>query len=288
MPNFDQRKLIERLNLDENVELMPHEINELLEQELSKPAEEVDARLVNDLLDLLNADAASENQKEACWKEIEKKVRTKRCHGYAVVLRRIAAVAAAVVVLFFVSFETARAFRWTFLLKLLAPVAETFGIYSSNTFDSQQTAPDNAVLSEDDTGYTQTSYTRLADMPAEVDGYRTVPAWVPERFAFLQGSFYEDPEMVNISASYADEDDILSLNTWVFYNDDIIFNYYFERTLEEPATDTIEGIEVTYYHNLEDERLSASWIDGAAHYQVFGDVTVDELDRFIRSMLDTE
>jgi len=288
MPNLDQRKLIERLNLDKNVELMPHELNELLEQELSKPAEEVDARLVSDLLDLLNADKASDAQREACWQEIETKVQKKKRHGYAVVLRRIAAAAAAVIVLFFVSFETAKAFRWTFLLKLLAPVAETFGIYSSNVFENQHTAQNDAMLSEDDTGYEQLSFASIDDMPAEVDGYRVTPAWVPERFAFLQGSVYEDPEMANISTSYIDEDDILSLNTWVFHTDDVIFNYSFERTLEEPITDIIEGIEVTYYHNSGDKHLSASWIDETAHYYVFGNVTPEELDHFIRSMLGTE
>ena len=51
--DMKNRTIIEHLKNDGTTELMPHELNEILDQELSKPAEEVDAQLVRDLLDLL-------------------------------------------------------------------------------------------------------------------------------------------------------------------------------------------------------------------------------------------
>ena len=285
MPNFDQRKLLERLNQDQELELMPYELNELLEKELSKPEDEMDFQLVDDLLDLLGAENPTRAQQEACWQEIEKRIQPSKKRGYAVVLRRIAAAAAVLVVLFFVSFETAKAFRWTFLLKLLAPVAETFGIYSSNTFDSQHAGLNDDAFIDEDTEYEQLNYASLADMPAEVDGYPVVPAWVPERFEFLQGSIYEDPDMAYITVSYMAED-VLILNTSIFYNDEAVLSYDYERTLSEPMIEELSGTSVSYYQNEDEGMLSASWIVDDAHYHAVGDLTIAEMQQVIEGMLE--
>ena len=284
MPNrFEHRELMNQLIHDKKSELMPHELNDILEKELSKPAEDVDVQLVNDLLDLLGAEEPTAAQKEACWQNIQEK---RKPFHWQRALRRIAAAAAAIMVLFFVSFETAKAFRWTFLLKLLAPVAETFGIYSTSTFDSETSANINAIVLDDDTEYEQLTYASIDQMPSELNGYKALPGWVPERFAFAQGSYYQDPDMEHCSIFYAFMEDFLTIEISVFYNDESVFGFEYERTLPQPLTEEINGHTVNYYHNMEGNSLSASWIDGTAHYHVHGNISAGELEQIVGGMME--
>lgn len=238
------------------------------------------------LLDLLGGEKPAEAEKEACWKGIQAKRNMPKRSGCKPVLRRIAAAAAVLAIMFVVTFETAQAFRWSFLLKLLAPVAETFGIYSAGTFESE-VPEDDAALVIDDTGYEQLTYAALDQMPAEVSGYKVVPDWTPERFAFNLGTLYEDPDMAYCTLFYQNNDEAFSVNSYIYHNDDTVFSYEYERTLSEPLNEDIDGFSVSFYHNNEDgEVLAASWIDGDAHYHVEGMLTYDELRQIISSMME--
>lgn len=287
MPNsYDQRKLMDRLVQDKDAELMPNEINSILEKELSKPADEVDMQLVNELLELLGEEEPNAADKEASWQIIQQERKPKKRFNWRKTINRAAAIAAAIVVVFFVSFESAKAFRWTFLLKLLTPVAETFGIYSTSTIESEEPAVQNALVIED-TGYEQVTYDSIEQMPAEVGGYRIIPTWVPDRFGFRQGTIYEDPDMVYCTLSYRDDEDTIRVNTCIYYNSDSVFSYVYERTLTEPKIEEENGIFVSYYYNNIDEDISsASWIDSEAHYQMEGNITDAELRQIVRSMIE--
>lgn len=287
MPNsYDQRKLMDRLVQDKDAELMPNEINSILEKELSKPADEVDMQLVNELLELLGEEEPNAADKEASWQIIQQKRKPKKRFNWRKTINRAAAIAAAIVVVFFVSFESAKAFRWTILLKLLTPVAETFGIYSTSTIESEEPAVQNALVIED-TGYEQVTYDSIEQMPAEVGGYRIIPTWVPDRFGFVQGSIYEDPDMAYCSLSYRGNGDTIRVNTVIYYSGDAVFSYEYERTLIEPQSEDVNGILVSYYYNNEEGKISsASWIDRDAHYQVEGNITEEELRRIVNGMIE--
>lgn len=287
MPNsYDQRKLIDRLVQDKDVELMPNEINRFLENELSKSADEVDMQLVNELLELLGEEEPNAEDKEACWQSIQQERKPQKRFNWRRTIKRVAAVAAMIVVVFFVSFESAKAFRWTFLLKLLTPVAETFGIYSTTTIESAEPAVQNTLVIED-TGYEQVTYDSIEQIPSEVGGYRITPAWVPERFAFIQGNVYEDPDMAYCTLSFRDNEDMLRVNTYIYFNEELVVGYVYERTLSEPRNEEVDGALVSFYHNNEDgEILSSSWIDREANYQVEGNVTEKEMKRIVYSMIE--
>lgn len=287
MPNiYDQRKLLDQLIYDEETELMPHEINEILEKELSKPADEADMQLIDELLELLGTENPTAASKEACWKSIQKKRKAKKRFAWKKAMHHAAAAAAVLIVVFFVSFESAKAFRWTSLLKLLAPVAETFGIYSASTFDSEDSDNNNSVLIED-TGYEQITYTSLEQMPSEVGGYQIIPDWVPERFSFVQGNVYEDPDMALCSVSYKYMDSSLGVNTYIYYNDEAVVGLEYERTLSEPRSEEVKNLSINFYHNHEDGKLSAaSWIYEDAHYDVEGNLTNEELRQIVASLIE--
>lgn len=138
-------KIIERLRSEKDMELMWLEVSKILDEELSKPAEEIDIAFVDALMDLVEIEEPSKKELERGWSEIQKKVHMRKQRNWTNVLTRIVAVLIAVIVLFFLSFETAKAFRWPYLLKALAPVAETFSIYSTSNVDSQVLNQDSIV-----------------------------------------------------------------------------------------------------------------------------------------------
>lgn len=288
MPN-EINKMFERLNLNEDMEMMRHELSRMMEEELSKPADEVDVELVEEILALLEVEAPEQEEQDACWAAIQKNMKKNRSRRTGRIVRRCAAIAAAIVVMFFVSLGTARAFRWTFLLKLLAPVAETFGIYSTSNLETEtsDTQAGEGLVSYSfiDTEYEQVDYENLDEMLKAQKNLKIEADEVPERFEFVQGSVYEDPDIVRTTITFAANEDILTLTSIGYTNDDSVSGYVFERTLDEPVVEYISGKEVTYYHNQTENQLSAAWIDQDVVYMIRGAISEDELRQIIGNLL---
>lgn len=282
----NEQKIIERMRSEKEMEMMRHEISRLLDEELSKPAEDMDLQRIDELLDLLEADGPTRKQKTECWKSIQEKRKARSCIRWKRFFYCGAAAAAVLAAVFFVSFETAKAFQWTHLLKILAPVAETFGILSTSNLSSDLPVQDNQIYIDEETEYSQQSFLSLAEIPAEKNGFRVTPKWVPERFAFHQGAIYEDPDMADISITYLDGEDMLFLRTMILYDDENIFSYVYEKTLEEPITEVFEDITLSYYRNMDDNMMSVSWIDREAHYHLMGNITLEEVRLIVGSILE--
>lgn len=280
----NDRILIEHLKNDRTTELMPHELNEMLDRELSKPAEEVDTQLVRDLLDLLDEEAPSQKSKEECWKAIQTHTQKKGTGGRNVMLRRICTVAAALVMIVIVSFGTAKAFNWTFLLKLLSPVAETFGIYSANSPDNHVDASDDHEYIDGDTEYEQVNYTVLEDMPTQLRGYTIVPGWIPERYTFATGSIYEDPDVAIVSIFFQNDDKFLTLNISFYENEADAYAFVYESSPEHEKSMQVENQTLTYYHNDSGEIRAASAIAQNVHVYIGGSISEYELEQIIASM----
>ena len=68
MPNrSNPSDIINRLINDKDAELMPLELNRILEEELAKPEAEIDVQLVDALLKLLEEAEPSEVEKRRMW-----------------------------------------------------------------------------------------------------------------------------------------------------------------------------------------------------------------------------
>ena len=287
MSNVSNRyKIIERLRSEKDMELMRLEVSKILDEELSKPAEEIDVAFVDALMDLVDVGEPSETQLEQGWSDIQKKLHVRKQRSWTNALTRVAAVLVAVIAVFFLSFETAKAFRWTHLLKVLAPVAETFGIYSASIIDSQAPNQDSIVYTDEETEYSQQTYLSLAEMPAEVDGFRIVPKWMPERFSFLQGAVYTDPDMAEASVTYQAGEETVIIRCMLSYSDDDAFSYEYERTLDIPLTEVVNGLTLSIYENTDSKKLAGSWVDHDAHYQITGYITIEELKMIVGSMME--
>jgi len=278
------RILIEHLKNDKTTELMPHDLRAMLDQELTKSADQVDTQLVRDLLDLLEEEAPTQKSKEECWDAIQKQTQKQGNKGRNVVLRRICTVAAALVLVVFVSFETAKAFNWTFLLKLLGPTMETFGIYSAYNPISSTDESVNHEYADEDIEYGQVNYTKLEDMPTKLNGYTIVPGWVPERYTFETGSVFEGDSMTVVSLFFRNEGAYLSFSISFYENEEDTSAFVYESYTESEHSIQVEEQLVTYYFNDTGEIRAASAIAQNVHVYIGGSITEYELEQIIASM----
>lgn len=294
MMNTDHKQMIlDRLEGDSATALTMDDLNQMLEEELAKPPEQIDTALVDDLLDLLNAPQPTDAEQEAAWQQIEKELQgKKRPHSSRVstALRRIVAVAAILVAGFFLSLGTAQAFKWTNLLKFLEPLAETFGIYSDNTQPKESAFTNAAVYTDEETGIVQQQYTAQDVLPEDYQDYRVLPVWLPERFSFLQGSIYDDGQAAVITAVYLGGEDLFNLTTTVFASEEDVSSYWYEyeKSWQDPVSRSINSLPVTFYKNSNTNRGAASWIFNNAHYIAIGNVTEAELEQIVSTIIEVQ
>ena len=285
MPNPIDQKIIERLANDPSGEMKAYELEELLEKELAKEAEEIDPSLVSELLETLEPGDIPDGLKEKVWQQtITKKKPAYKCAPW---ICRFIAIAAVIVLVFGLTIGAAQAFRWTFLLKLLKPVAQTFGIYLNYADDQPTAIPEISYgVSQEETS--QVMYDDLSALPDEHQGYALKPGWIPEGYAFVQASSFVDSILTKYAICYQRGTD--ELNVFImFYPDlDTTSSQFFERT-DEIVTERIIGSKmVTFYRNANDQIQSVSWLDGNAHYCIAGHIAADDVDKMVESFSNTQ
>ena len=279
-------------------EVTEEKLNEILEKELQKPDNEVDLELVDEILAELNPMEVTPDEISASWTRLEAKInqngptakagteKTARARKrirrpLLVFLRRAVLAAAAVVLLFFVSLGSARAMRWTFLLKLLNPIAQTFGISLDEL--KPDTPPAEAYSSRIDAQSMQ-QFSTEDEIPIEYNGYRIKLNNIPERFTFSNGTFYPSDLMKTFNCMYQSGDEWLFYNVNIFETDQVGIEYQFETTMEVQEKRQIGMIELTFYHNGDDETQSVSWVDRNAHYSIYGHISLEELTDIINGI----
>lgn len=278
----DERRIAEHLKNDRKTELMPYELNEILEQELSKPEAEVDGRLVREILELLETEAPSPKEKEKCWNAVRREVKNSSRRWAP--LRWVCSVAAGMVAVFFISFGAASALNWTFLLKHFGPIAETFGLYSMSNVD-QEAAENQNVYTDEPSEYKQLNYGSLTEMPAQLRGERIIPGWIPERFQFVTGAIYEDENMASASLYFGDAAGAkLTLILSFYQNDEDITSYVYEVSTANQNNIAAGGRTLTYYFNDDGEIRAVSAIEENAHFYIGGNISAEELNQIVASM----
>lgn len=291
MPNANRDEEKRVLNYLSAEGVTEDRLNELLEEELSKPKDRIDMQLVEDILSELEPEQVSEDEINASWQRLEKKIdalhvgEAKTYPGsdatkkkpWFIVLRNIGLVAAAVVILLYVSIGTAKATRWTFLLKLLQPITETFGIKLGDDVEPMFEEEYAFALDEGE----MKIFSSTDEIPEKYKGYSIQLSGIPERFSFLEGSFYSSEQMDSFDFAFIDGEDWLSYNVNFFKTESAGIKYEFETTLEADEKKYIGMIEVSFYHNGDDRIQSVSWINKDGHYSLIGNITVGELNEII-------
>lgn len=287
MPNANERKIIERIANDSALEMNTHELKELLDLELSKPAEEMDVQLVQELLEILQPGEVPQAKKQEVWQNVSRAILSERKKTHPL-LRRFVAVAALIVLLFGLTIGAASAFRWTFLWKLLEPVAETFGIYRNYSEKDRSETTDAHLYTLEEAESVQELYTDLAMLPDTFMGYMIKPKWIPEGYEFLQATVYSDSTMCAYTIDYTRENDEMSTSVTFYLDEEAVLGHLYERTVDIPMEQLIGQVKVTFYRNTTDKVQLVSWIDGDAHYNTRGNLTVDEIERIVGSFVNKE
>jgi len=286
MPNrSNSSEIAKRLINDKEAELMPLELNRMLEEELAKPEAEIDVQLVDELLKPLEEAEPSEVEKRRMWQGISERLEREaleRREGFS--WRRVAVVAVAAVLLFTLTLGAAQALHWTFLLKLLKPLAQTFGIVTTDQLTESDSIEERVSVDDDD--FEQTVYNSLEAMPKEIKGHAVVPGWVPERYVFEQGVVFDNGLFEKDNVMYRNNDGWLSIDVTLNQDQDAAVDYQYERAIEEPEKIDIAGIEVIFYENSRDGNIHAAWVKENVNYNLFGAVSREEVIQIIESMIE--
>ena len=129
MSKFDEQKILDRLANDKYAEMNADDLEQLLNAELDKPADEMDTLLIQEILRTLRTEEPDPERMKADWSLVKKYLPHRRTvRRWPRRLMRFGAAAAAITIVMFSALRDAEAFRWTLLRKILIPVAETFGI----------------------------------------------------------------------------------------------------------------------------------------------------------------
>ena len=196
--------------------------------------------------------------------------------------RRVAVAVVAAILLLTMTLGVAQALRWTFLLKLLEPLAQTFGIVTTDQLTESDSIEGEVSVEGDDTE--QIVYDSFEAMPKTYKGHVVVPGWVPERYAFDHGTFFDNGWVEKHTVSYRYNDQSLSIDMILNRDEDAAVDYQYERAIDEPKTIDVEGIEALFYENSREGSIYAVWINDNVNYNLFGVVTREELIRIIGSM----
>ena len=284
MSNQIKSKIMERLANDPTLEMNYDDLEQLLEAELAKPADEIDAVLVDEILDAMNAPEPDPEQMRRSWHAVKASLpRQAKAHVPQAIVR-FGAVAAAVIMIMFVTLREAEAFRWTLIEKILKPVAETFGIVITNQEDITPEETESTLYSIEDAPSTFIEYASLEEIPETAHGYLIRPKWIPEDFKLSGASLYSTTGIDIYSLDFVNNDRTFNLYIHIYTDEDTVYSYEFERTLDIPIEKAIGQHIVTFYTNADDEHQSTLWIYENAHYRLFGELTINEIEKFISLM----
>lgn len=281
----EKLEIAKRLRLSTESEMSRDDLEKLLEEELTKPDAEMDATLVQMILELLE-DGPSEEEQHDAWQQIENQLSSKRRWQPALnMLARIAAIGVILLAVMFTMYGTARAFNWEFLLRWMRPFAETFMLYSGDLPEATAVPAPSEVYSDAVSDIAQTEFTSLADCPDEIAGYPAKPVWMPERFAYVQSSYYADAQMSSITHLYQCDDGVCIVDVIVYNPDNGVNSYSYEQTNSTSYTTNVAGYDATYYKNNEGGLISAAWMDEAANYSINGSLSEEELTTILTTMM---
>jgi len=285
MSKNDERKIIDSLANDKTVEMKSDDLEQMLNIELNKPESEIDAQLVQEILNALEPSAPDPAQLRAGWTRVKENLpkRQEKCR-WCSRLVRIAASAAVISIVLVSSMEEAGAFRWTLIQKLLKPVAETFGIIIDDESDTVPEDNELTVYSVSDAPSSLVTYATIDEVPDTHEGYIIRPRWLPEGFAFSAGSYFSSAESDIYSLDFSNGNQQFNLLIHIITVEDAVYSREFERTLSVPIERNIGQHTVTFYNNADDIIQSAFWIIENSNYLLSGELDVDRIMRFVEHM----
>lgn len=270
-------------------------VDDLLNEALELTDCRVEADVLNEAVQIrlaqMNLDETPEEARERYmrWQAHEKQT-VKRPNRF-LALRVAAAAIAGVLVLTISSYGVARAFDWRFIIRILQPFAETFGL-SERVSDTAADNLDDLVkqsseemaqsLEQDVDAFMEKRYDSLDEMPGIVSGYVGRPSWIPEGYSFSYGISYLDRNRAFLTTVYSNGETEffvrLAVSIGVETQEDILFE-------KNPGTGEIQmvsGYEVVFFSNM--DLTGAVWSANDAYYLISGYLEIGDIKRIIQSI----
>lgn len=284
MNRNEKMEIAKRLRHSKEMEMSRDDLEAMLEAELSKPETEMDTELVQQILEMLE-EAPSQEQQRGAWQKTSKRLMLKQWQPVVSGLTRFAAAIVILVAVLLATYGTAKALNWEFLLRWMKPFAETFMIYSGDD-PAPTSAPSEITIFEDfDMEFTQQEYATLADCPDKIDGYPAKPVWMPERFAYSQGSMYSDMHITSISHIFRSNDGNCVLDISMLKDPNEADAYHFERVPDENISEGTIGYQITFYTNTDNAISAASWVKKNTSYYISGQFSKEEITSIVEAMM---
>ena len=284
MSNQNKSKIMERLANDPVLEMNYDDLEELLDAELAKPADEIDMSLVNEILDAINAPEPDPIRMQQDWHTVKANLPRRAKVHMPKALVRFGAVAAAVIMIMFVTLRDAEAFRWTLIEKILKPVAETFGIVIGDQEEITPEENESMLYTIEDAPSEFIEYDSLDDIPETAHGYLIKPKWIPEGYELSNASLYSATGIDIYSMDFKKDTKWFNFYVHIYTNENTVYSYEFEHVLDTPIEKMIGQHTVTFYDNAKTETQCIFWIHENAHYRLNGNLDENEADLFIREM----
>lgn len=289
----EKQERIRRLLSDTETELSRDDLEQMLEDELSRPEEQLDTALISEIVTRLE-EGASAREQEAAWRATAQQLGAQSRKQANPAIRwfaRIAAVLAIVLGVLVTTYKTAEAFNWQLVLRLMRPMAETFMLYTGMQPEITEqpvplAEPTEEAYADGGKGNEAWEYASPGDVPGSLLGYPVMPRGIPERFVYLQGSGYSDDLNVSVTHVYAGESDMCIFSVLILRDDSITSSQLYERTPDEPEEMYIAGCRVLFYVNSDDATMAASWVRDSAQYSLFGAISEEELARIVEATME--
>lgn len=242
-------------------EMVANELVEMLEAELNKKDAEMDTQLVEEIMLTLEPDGPDAATLERTWERIASGLPGAQRKRKA--LRVLGWLGKAAVCILVV------------LMLLLAVYGVTKAAGEEPPPGLAQECASNGVLHT----------TAEDEFPDTYKGYRVIPAWIPDRFAFEQATRYENGNTAKSTIIYDSPRGACIVTVTSYIDGAIVPQYVYEKRLHENGEWSVGGCLVDHYVNSDADMLSASWVFGDAHYFVGGMVTDGEMIQIVESLI---
>lgn len=270
-------------------EVRTEDLERFVQEELKKDEEVMDTQALAEALELLHGpdEARKQADKEAVWQAIERDLPRRKAdkprHGRFA--RKMGLAAAVLSVLLVTSFGCAYAFNWQFLVRIFEPIASRFG-FVVNVAPEEFDPPNRIIDSGEMEGLDaqvmgKEVYERLEDVPQTIDGYPVIFPWVPEGFEFINATYISDPQIRSICSLYQCGEDELLIECTVCADSDIVSVMTFEKNDDSGIEHLISGRKVTIGVNA--VTVSAVWEDALAYYNIWGNTTIENIEKIIEN-----
>ena len=288
----DMMEIVRRMCEDTEPDMSEEELQQLLEAELAKDKDEMDMSLVKELLLTLEEGATQQEQEEALRRVLARLRSRGRLPAALRAMGRIAVIVLVILGLLTLTYKTAEAFNWEFLLRLLSPGAETFTMYTDEktgqgeaTPAGTEAAPDGFVYDDELKPGEPVMYASPDEVPGTLRGYPARPQGMPERMIYLQGSAFCDDLSTTVTHVFLDGQNTCIFTMMIVRADVDTSSMEYEKTVADVTRIQVAGCDLAYYHNSDDANLYASWTRDRAQYSVFGMLTVEELMQIVHETM---